>query len=111
MFARVLVSLDDDLLSQDYPLNAKEASDSGRVKDTMRAQCVPQIARHWHEAAMSLRIADPAVAAVSSWLVEREIERIGLGVVVGPTFSQWRRWLHLASRWSKFGHPDGLPSK
>ncbi|BAF22169.1 exportin-T [Oryza sativa Japonica Group] len=86
MFARVLVSLDDDLLSQDYPRNAEEASDAGRVKDAMRAQCVPQIARHWHEAAVSLRAADPAVAAVALDAARRCISWIDVSLVANDVF-------------------------
>ncbi|KAF0908164.1 hypothetical protein E2562_022964 [Oryza meyeriana var. granulata] len=86
MFARVLVSLDDDLLSQEYPRNAEEASDAGRVKDAMRAQCVPQIARHWHEAAVSLRAADPAVAAVALDAARRCISWIDVSLVANDVF-------------------------
>uniref|UniRef100_A0A0D9X1E9 Exportin-T n=1 Tax=Leersia perrieri TaxID=77586 RepID=A0A0D9X1E9_9ORYZ len=86
MFARVLVSLDDDLLSQDYPRNAEEASDAGRVKDAMRAQCVPQIARHWHEVAVSLRAADPAVAAVALDAARRCISWIDVSLVANDVF-------------------------
>ncbi|KAG8079756.1 hypothetical protein GUJ93_ZPchr0007g6191 [Zizania palustris] len=86
MFARVLISLDDDLLSQEYPRNAEEASDAGRVKDAMRAQCVPQIARHWQEAALSLRAADPAVAAVALDAARRCISWIDVSLVANDLF-------------------------
>ncbi|KAG8099387.1 hypothetical protein GUJ93_ZPchr0013g34943 [Zizania palustris] len=86
MFARVLISLDDDLLSQEYPRNAEEASDAGRVKDAMRAQCVRQIACHWHEAALSLRAADPAVAAVALDAARRCISWIDVSLVANDMF-------------------------
>ncbi|KQK15278.1 hypothetical protein BRADI_1g21620v3 [Brachypodium distachyon] len=86
MFARVLISLDDDLLSQDYPRNADEAADAGRVKDAMRAQCVPQIALHWHDAAVSLRAADPATAAVALDAARRCISWIDVALVANDVF-------------------------
>lgn len=86
MFARVLISLDDDLLSQDYPRSADEASDAMRVKDSMRAQCVPQIARHWHAAAATLRTADPAAAAVALDAARRCISWIDVGLVANDVF-------------------------
>lgn len=63
MFARVLVVLDDDLLSQDYPRSPAELADAMRVKDAMRAQCVSQVVRHWFDAVTLYRISDPSVAA------------------------------------------------
>ncbi|OEL21909.1 Exportin-T [Dichanthelium oligosanthes] len=86
MFARVLISLDDDLLSQDYPRSADEATDAMRVKDSMRAQCVPQIARHWHAAAATLRTADPGAAAVALDAARRCISWIDVGLVANDVF-------------------------
>ncbi|KAL6855880.1 hypothetical protein ACP4OV_018682 [Aristida adscensionis] len=86
MFARVLISLDDDLLSQEYPRAADEAADAMRVKDSMRAQCVPQIARHWHAAASTLRTADPAAAAVALDAARRCISWIDVGLVANDVF-------------------------
>lgn len=45
MFCRVLNALDDELISLDYPRTPEEISVAARVKDAMRQQCVPQIAR------------------------------------------------------------------
>ncbi|GJN33060.1 hypothetical protein PR202_gb21619 [Eleusine coracana subsp. coracana] len=86
MFARVLISLDDDLLSQEYPRSTDEAADAMRVKDSMRAQCVPQIAGHWHAAASTLRTADPGVAAVALDAARRCISWIDVGLVANDVF-------------------------
>lgn len=86
MFARVLISIDDDLLSQDYPRSADETADAGRVKDAMRAQCVPQIARHWHDAAASLGAADPPTAAVALDAARRCISWIDVALVANDVF-------------------------
>ncbi|KAM0831568.1 hypothetical protein ACQ4PT_065447 [Festuca glaucescens] len=86
MFARVLISIDDDLLSQDYPRNADETADAGRVKDAMRAQCVPQIAGHWHDAAGSLRAIDPPTAAVALDAARRCISWIDVALVANDVF-------------------------
>jgi exportin-T len=63
MFARVLVVLDDDLLSQDYPRSPAELADAMRVKDAIRTQCVSQIVRHWFDTVNSYRVSEPSVAA------------------------------------------------
>jgi exportin-T len=86
MFARVLISLDDDLLSQEYPRSSEEAADAMRVKDSMRVQCVSQIASHWHTAAVTLRTADPAVAAVALDAARRCISWIDVGLVANDVF-------------------------
>ncbi|CAD6217137.1 unnamed protein product [Miscanthus lutarioriparius] len=86
MFARVLISLDDDLLSQEYPRSSDEAADAMRVKDSMRAQCVSQIASHWHTAAVTLRTADPAAAAVALEAARRCISWIDVGLVANDVF-------------------------
>jgi exportin-T len=86
MFARVLISLDDDLLSQEYPRSTDESTDAMRVKDSMRAQCVPQIAGHWHAAASTLRTTDPGAAAVALDAARRCIPWIDVGLIANNVF-------------------------
>ncbi|KAJ3673170.1 hypothetical protein LUZ60_006544 [Juncus effusus] len=81
MFARVLVALDNDLLSQEYPRSAAELSDAMRIKDAMRAQCVPQIVRHWFDATTLYRVSDPAVAAAALDAASRYITWIDISLV------------------------------
>ena len=37
----------------------------------------------------------------------RQREWMGMGVVVGPTFGQWRRLATFGQPEKQFGHPDG----
>ncbi|GJN11050.1 hypothetical protein PR202_ga29210 [Eleusine coracana subsp. coracana] len=70
----------------EYPRSTDEAADAMRVKDSMRAQCVPQIAGHWHAAASTLRTADPGVAAVALDAARRCISWIDVGLVANDVF-------------------------
>ncbi|KAJ4815479.1 Exportin-T [Rhynchospora pubera] len=86
MFARVLVVLDDDLLSQDYPRSAAELADAMRVKDAMRTQCISQIVRHWFEAVTLYRMSEPSVAVTLLDAARRYITWIDIGLVVNDAF-------------------------
>ncbi|KAF3323439.1 exportin-T-like protein [Carex littledalei] len=86
MFARVLVVLDDDLLSQDYPRSPAELSDAMRVKDAMRTQCISQVVRHWFNATTLYRISDPSVAAAVLDAARRHITWIDIGLVANDAF-------------------------
>nr|CAD1838027.1 unnamed protein product [Ananas comosus var. bracteatus] len=86
MFARVLSALDDDLLSLDYPRSQDDAAAAARVKDAMRLQCVPQIARHWFDAAALYRASEPAAAAAALDAARRYITWIDITLIANDTF-------------------------
>lgn len=86
MFARLLASLDDDLLSQDYPRSPDEAAAASRVKDSMRIQCVPQIARHWFDAVSLYRSSDTALAAAALDTMRRYVPWIDITLVANDAF-------------------------
>ncbi|KAG1342623.1 Exportin-T [Cocos nucifera] len=86
MFARLLAALDDDLLSQDYPRSPEEAAAASRVKDSMRHQCVPQIARHWFDAVSLYRSSDPALAVAALDTMKRYVSWIDITLVANDAF-------------------------
>ncbi|XP_010937337.1 exportin-T-like isoform X2 [Elaeis guineensis] len=86
MFARLLVALDDDLLSQDYPRSPEEVAAASRVKDSMRHQCVPQIARHWFDAVSLYRSSAAALAAAALDTMKRYVSWIDITLVANDAF-------------------------
>ncbi|XP_064968406.1 exportin-T-like isoform X3 [Musa acuminata AAA Group] len=86
MFARLLVALDDDLLSHDYPRSPEESADATRVKDAMRLQCVPQIARHWFDAASFYRSSNPSLATAALDTMRRYVTWIDIALIANEAF-------------------------
>ncbi|RZR80950.1 hypothetical protein BHM03_00007071 [Ensete ventricosum] len=86
MFARFLVALDDDLLSLDYPRSSAEAADAARVKDSMRQQCVPQIARHWFDVVSLYHSLDTYLAAAALDTMRRYVTWIDIALVANDAF-------------------------
>ncbi|XP_074565913.1 exportin-T-like [Curcuma longa] len=86
MFARFLAALDEGLLSLDYPRSPEEAAAASQVKDTMRQQCVPQIARHWFDAVSLYHSLDPSLAALTLDTMRRYIAWIDIGLVANDAF-------------------------
>ncbi|RWW72497.1 hypothetical protein BHE74_00019701 [Ensete ventricosum] len=86
MFARFLVALDDDLLSLDYPRSSAEAADAARVKDAMRQQCVPQIARHWFDVVSLYHSLDTYLAAAALDTMRRYVTWIDIALVANDAF-------------------------
>ncbi|KAH7655403.1 exportin-T protein [Dioscorea alata] len=88
MFLRLLSSLDDDLLSQDYPRDAAATAAASRVKDAMRMQCVPQIARAWFDVITLYRTSEPSLSASALDVARRYIPWIDIGLVANDVFLQ-----------------------
>ncbi|KAM0952505.1 putative armadillo-like helical, exportin-1/Importin-beta, exportin-T [Dioscorea sansibarensis] len=88
MFLRLLSSLDDDLLSQDYPRDAAATAAASRVKDAMRLQCVPQIARAWFEVISLYRASEPWLSASALDVARRYTPWIDIGLVANDVFLQ-----------------------
>ncbi|KAG1366368.1 exportin-T [Cocos nucifera] len=86
MFARLLAALDDDLLSQDYPRSPDESAAASRVKDSMRLQCVPQIARHWFDAVSLYHSSDPHLPAAALDTMRRYVPWIDINLVANDAF-------------------------
>lgn len=86
MFSRVLNSLDDELISQDYQRNTEEVAIAGQVKDAMRQQCVPQIVRAWYDIVTMYRNSDPELCACVLDSMKRYISWIEIGLIVNDAF-------------------------
>ncbi|XP_020593420.1 exportin-T-like isoform X1 [Phalaenopsis equestris] len=86
MFSRLLTALDDDLISQDYHLSSDDVAAATRVKDAMRLQCIPQIARAWFDIASLYRSSDPGLAASTLDTMRRYVVWIDIGLVANDVF-------------------------
>ncbi|XP_021716530.1 exportin-T-like [Chenopodium quinoa] len=86
MFCRLLIALDDELISLDYPRNADEVAVAGRVKDKMREQCVPQIVRVWYQIIMTYKNSDSELCASVLDSMRRYISWIDIGLIANQMF-------------------------
>lgn len=86
MFCRVLNGLDDELISLDYPRSPEEIAVAARVKDAMRQQCVPQIARAWYDIVSLYRNSDPELSATVLDCMRRFVSWIDINLVANDAF-------------------------
>lgn len=86
MFCRVLNGLDDELISLDYPRSPEEIAVAARVKDAMRQQCVPQIARAWYDIVSAYRNSDPELSATVLDCMRRFVSWIDINLVANDAF-------------------------
>ncbi|GFP90585.1 exportin-t [Phtheirospermum japonicum] len=86
MFCRVLNALDDELISMDYPRNGDDVAISGRIKDAMRAQCVPQIVGAWYDIVLMYRNSDPELCSSVLDSTRRYVSWIDIGLVANDAF-------------------------
>ncbi|XP_057439765.1 exportin-T isoform X7 [Lotus japonicus] len=86
MFCRVLNSLDDELISLDYPRTPEELTVAGRVKDAMRQQCVSQIVIAWYDIISMYQNSDQELCASVLDSMRRYISWIDIGFIVNDTF-------------------------
>ncbi|XP_058108611.1 exportin-T isoform X2 [Magnolia sinica] len=86
MFCRVLNSLDDELISLDYPRTTDEIAAAARIKDSMRQQCVPQIVHAWYDIVFSYKNSDPDLAAAVLDTMRRYITWIDIGLIANNAF-------------------------
>ncbi|XP_018457386.2 exportin-T isoform X3 [Raphanus sativus] len=86
MFCRVLNGLDDELISLDYPRSPEEIAVAARVKDAMRQQCVPQIAKAWYDIVSMYRNSDPDLCATVLDCMRRFVSWIDINLVANQMF-------------------------
>ncbi|KAL3632878.1 hypothetical protein CASFOL_025862 [Castilleja foliolosa] len=86
MFCRILSALDDELISMDYPRNGDDVAISGRIKDAMRAQCVPQIVGAWYDIVLMYRNSDPELCSSVLDSTRRYVSWIDIGLVANEAF-------------------------
>lgn len=86
MFSRLLAALDDDIISQDYRRSPNDAAVAARLKDAMRLQCIPQIARAWFSIVSLYHSSDPDLVVGVLDTMRRYIAWIDIGLVANDVF-------------------------
>ncbi|KAL2933314.1 Exportin-T [Bienertia sinuspersici] len=86
MFCRLLIALDDELISLDYPCNARDTNVAGRIKDNMREQCVPQIVRVWYDIVIAYKSSDSELCANVLDSMRRYISWIDISLIANDVF-------------------------
>ncbi|KAL6000004.1 hypothetical protein ACLOJK_034681 [Asimina triloba] len=86
VFCRILNSLDDELISLDYPRTPDEMAAATRIKDSMRQQCVPQIVRAWYDIVLSYNNSDPNLATSVLDTMRRYVTWIDIGLIANDAF-------------------------
>ncbi|KAL0354470.1 UNVERIFIED_CONTAM: Exportin-T [Sesamum radiatum] len=102
MFCRVLNVLDDELISLDYPRSGEDVAVSGRIKDAMREQCVPQIVGAWYDIVLMYRNSNPDLCSSVLDSMRRYISWIDIGLIANNAFTTLLFELMLV---------DGLPDQ
>lgn len=86
MFCRLLIALDDELISLDYPRNAQEVAVASRVKDAMRQQCVPEIVRVSYHILTVYKTSNSDLCATVLDSIRRYISWIDITLIANDVF-------------------------
>ena len=81
MFCRILVSVDEDLVSLDIPRSQDESKLSMHVKDSMREFSIVDIASAWLEALEAYQASHPDLATQILQTMQRYVSWIEIGLV------------------------------
>ncbi|GAX84343.1 hypothetical protein CEUSTIGMA_g11765.t1 [Chlamydomonas eustigma] len=86
MFCRVLVSVDEDLVSLDIPRSQDESKLSMHIKDSMREHSISDIASAWYALVDLYRTKRPALATSVLQTMQRYVPWIDISLVAHPKF-------------------------
>lgn len=86
LFCRILVSVDEDIISLDVPRSADGAKQSMNFKDAMRDRSLPDIALAWCQLVAAYKDSDPDTAAAVLEAVERYVHWIDISSVANDSF-------------------------
>lgn len=86
LFCRVLVSVDEDIVTLDVPRSAEGAKQSMHFKDSMRDRALGDIAGAWSTLVATYSQSEPGLAATVLETVQRYVHWIDIGLVANDTF-------------------------
>eukprot|EP00249_Psilotum_nudum_P020366 c27671_g3_i1 orf=86-3106(+) len=86
MCFRILNTLDEEVISLDYPRKSDELAVATRIKDAMRQQCVTQIVEACYNLIVSYRGTRPELAAAVLESLQRFVSWIDIGLVANDSF-------------------------
>ncbi|KAL4444906.1 hypothetical protein ABPG77_003956 [Micractinium sp. CCAP 211/92] len=86
LFCRILVAVDQDIISLDVPRSAEEAKQSMHFKDSMRERALADIADAWCRLLAAYSGPAPDAAAAVLETVQRYVHWIDIGLVANDRF-------------------------
>ncbi|MEW5306130.1 MAG: hypothetical protein WDW36_008620 [Sanguina aurantia] len=86
MFCRILVAIDEDIVSLDIPRSQEESKLSMHVKDSMREGSIEAVAAAWGELVNRYKIQNPGLAASVLMAMQRYISWVDIGLVANEQF-------------------------
>ncbi|GBF91404.1 exportin [Raphidocelis subcapitata] len=86
MLCRVMVAVDEDVISLEIPRSQEEAKLSMHLKDSMRDRCIADVAEGWYELALAHRASRPQLAAFVLTTAARYVHWIDIGLVANDKF-------------------------
>ncbi|CAM6105358.1 unnamed protein product [Calypogeia fissa] len=86
MFCRVFNTLDEEVISLDFPRSLEEIAAATRIKDGMRQQCISQIVGAWYSLVVMYRVRQPYLATAVLDTVHRYVAWIDIGLVANDSF-------------------------
>ena len=86
LFCRILVAVDDDIISLEVPRSAEEAKQGSRFKDAMRERSLPDVALAWSQLVAAYKDTAPDTAASVLDAVQRYVHWIDIALVANDSF-------------------------
>ncbi|KAL0051899.1 hypothetical protein WJX82_004175 [Trebouxia sp. C0006] len=86
MFCRILIAIDDDVISLDIARTQEGIKRSMQLKDAMRETCLTDLSEAWYNLLTAYQSANPDLAAAVLNTVERYVNWIDVALVVNERF-------------------------
>lgn len=86
LFCRILVSIDEDIISLDVPRSAEGAKQSMLFKDAMRERALPDLATAWAQLLAAYTDVAPELVAALLEAIQRYVHWIDIGLLANDTF-------------------------
>jgi exportin-T len=86
MFIRVLNTLDEEVISFDFPRTEEESAAATRIKDSMRQQCISQVVAAWYSLIVMYKGQSPQLAAQVLEMMQKYVAWIDIGLVANDRF-------------------------
>ncbi|WIA12173.1 hypothetical protein OEZ85_012245 [Tetradesmus obliquus] len=86
MFGRIMVAVDEDVISLDIPRSAEETKLSMHLKDSMREQCIAEVAAAWFNLTQLYKASRPELAAFVLASAARYVHWMDIGLVANDRF-------------------------
>lgn len=86
MFGRIMVSVDEDIISLEIPRSAEETKLSMHVKDSMRESCISEVAGTWYSLTQLYKSSRPELAAFVLSSCARYVHWMDIGLVANDKF-------------------------